>query len=169
MSTATAQGSRLVLGLRRLTPEVALDIVPADPVPAPLHFPRTEQVDSRPAECLASWARQVRDAVEPSFVIDADARVAAMSPGAGALLGLNPVAAVGSRLLDLLVLVDFTETGVPLRDPEMSAPPLRALRSGRLTRALVRLRLPLGSLPTYDVVGIPLAHGAGAVAFLTEV
>jgi hypothetical protein len=165
MSTATAPGSRLVLGLRRLEPEVAR----VDPPPAPLHFPRSVHLDNLPAECLASWARQVRDAVEPSLVIDAAGRVAALSPSAAVLLCVDPVAALGERLLDLLVLVDFTETGVPLLDPEMHAPPLRALRSGRLTRALVRLRLPLGSLATYDMVGVPLAHGAGAVAFLTEV
>lgn len=165
MSTATSPGSRLVLGLRRLEPEV----VRVDPVPAPLLFPRAIHLDNLHAECLASWARQVRDAVEPSLVIDAAGRVAAVSSSAAALLSVDTVAAIGARLLDLLVLVDFTESGVPLLDPEMSAPPLRALRSGRLTRALVRLRLPLGSLATYDMVGVPLAHGAGAVAFLTEV
>jgi hypothetical protein len=157
MSTA-AVGSRLVLGLHRLEP---LHLAPS---PAP-----DGPVDSRAAACLASWAIQVRDAVEPSLVLDADGRVAAMSAGAGVLLGVDVSSCAGARLLDLVVLCDFTETGVPLVDPEMSAPPLRALRSGRMSRGLMRLRLPRGTMPTYDVVGVPLAHGAGVVAFLTEV
>ena len=152
MSTATA-GSRLVLGLHRLD---TLHVAPA-------------QRDDRAAECLALWTQQVRDAVEPALVLDADGRVTAMSAGAGALLGVDPSTCVGTRLLELIVLVDFTETGVPLVDAEMSAPPLRALRSGRMSRGLMRLRLPLGTMPTFDVVGVPLAHGAGALGFLTEV
>ena len=174
MSTATV-GSRLVLGLHRLEQVVPVD-APAAPRPLPRTMPSAADrlssngsVDARATECLASWAIQVRDAVEPSLVVDADGRVAAVSAGAGVLLGIDVSTCVGARLLDLVVLVDFTETGVPLLDPEMSAPPLRALRSGRMSRGLMRLRLPRGGMPTYDVVGVPLAHGAGALAFLTEV
>lgn len=152
MSAATA-GSRLVLGLRRLEP---LHLAPA-------------QRDDREAECLASWSRQIREADEPSFVVDRNGRVAAMSAGAGPLLGVDPGTCVGTHVLDLLVLIDFTQTGVALLDAEMTVPPLRALRSGRMSRGLVRLRLPEGTMPTYDVVGVPLAHSAGALAFLTEV
>lgn len=179
MSTATV-GSRLVLGLHRLetlrlAPSRVEDPSPVETAPqvevlAPVEaLAPVVAIDGRAAECLASWARQVRDAVEPALVVDADGRIAALSAGAGVLLGVDPRTCAGARLLDLVVMVDFTETGVPLLDPEMSAPPLRALRSGRMSRGLVRLRLPLGSMPTYDVVGVPLAHGAGALGFLTEV
>lgn len=166
MSTATA-GSRLVLGLHRLAD------LPQQPQALHLdaaHLNGHSNGHSAPAaEHLASWARQVREAVEPSLVVDADGRIAAVSPGAAVLLGVDPAACTGVRLLDLVVMVDFTQTGVPLVDAEMSAPPLRALRSGRMSRGLVRLRLPRGTMPTYDVVGVPLAHGAGALAFFTEV
>ena len=127
------------------------------------------QRDDRAAECLRSWKRQIREAAEAAFVLDADGRVVAMSRGAGALLSVDTTTCVGTRLLELVVLVDFTESGVALLDAQMTVPPLRALRSGRMSRGLVRLRLPEGTMPTYDVVGVPLAHGAGALAFLSEV
>ena len=92
-----------------------------------------------------------------------------MSAAAGGLMELQPDGCVGALLLDLVYMVDFTQTGLPLVDAELSAPPLRALRSGRLARGLVRLRLPLSGTLTLDVVGVPLAGGSGALAFLSRV
>jgi hypothetical protein len=47
-------------------------------------------------------------------------------------------------------------------------PPLRALATGGLARGLLRLRSAAG-LVTYDVVAVPLAGQAGALAFFLAV
>ncbi len=90
-----------------------------------------------------------------------------MSAGCGRMLDLDPTATVGAPLLDVMVLVDFSATGVPITDAAPYAPPLRSLASGGMARGLVRLRRR-DRLRTYDVVGVPLAGGSGALAFLNE-
>ena len=126
----------------------------------PLPGPRVVHLD-------APWLTQVRTADEACLLLDGAGRVVAMSDAAGAVLAVDPRACVGACLADLLVVIDFTETGVPLPDTRAALPPLRSLSSGRLTRGLVRLRLPLGTTPTLDVVGVPVS--GGALGFLSEV
>lgn len=118
---------------------------------------------------FALWAARVREAAESCLLVDEQGRVAAMSIGCGVMLNIDPVETVGALLLDLIVMVDFSATGLPLPDPELQAPPLRALKSGGLARGLVRIRRRTGTLTTYDVVGVPLAGGLGALGFLTAV
>lgn len=149
-----AQRAQLVLPL--------LQLVPAQPV-----VPRTLDLEQSSVAGRSGWASQVRESLESCLLVDAAGRVAAASLTGAAMLGADPVRCVGALLLDLVTVVDFTETGVPLPEPEMAVPPLRALRSGHLARALVRLRLPSGVVPTYDVVGVPVEEGA--LAFLSEV
>lgn len=130
---------------------------------------RLLHLDARPDSGLARWVDQVRGSDEACLAVDAAGRVVAMSPSCGALLELQPDGSVGALLLDLVYLVDFTQTGLPLVDAERSTPPLRALRSERLARGLVRLRLPMAGPATFDVVGVPLAAGVGALGFFTRV
>lgn len=145
----------LVLPLRALEPE---------PEPEPVS--RTLHLDGSPL--LDDWAARVRDAAEAMLLIDAAGRLVALSTAAGDLLGLDPAAAAGALLLDLVEVVDFTAAAVPVPDPDIQLPPLRAVLTGRLNRGLVRLRSGAAAR-SYDVVGIPLAESAGAVAFLAPV
>jgi PAS domain-containing protein len=128
--------------------------------------PRTLHLDGTPL--LESWAAKVREAAEAMLAVDASGRLVALSPLAAKLLGLDPAAAVGVMLLDLVEVVDFTSAAVPVPDPDVQLPPLRAIVTGRLNRGLVRLRTGHG-LCSYDVVGIPLSDAAGAVAFLATI
>ena len=115
----------------------------------------------------APWLAQVRTADEACLLLDEQGRLSAMSDAAARLLAVDPRGCLGARLADLLVVIDFTETGVPMADPVAALPPLRSLSTGRLTRGLVRVRLPLGATPTLDVVGVPVR--GGALGFLNEV
>jgi hypothetical protein len=151
-----------VMPLTRLSP-------PSEEPSAPQLIPRLLHLD-RPADGgLGSWVARVRGAAEACLVVDVDGRVAAISATCGRMLDVDPVPTVGVLLLDLVELVDFTVAGLPLADPEVQAPPLRALAGGGLTRGLVRLRRATGALSTYDVVGVPLAGSSGALAFFSEV
>lgn len=138
----------LVLPLRRLEPP---------PLARTLHLD--------PPAALEAWTARVREADEACLLVDAAGRVAAMSDSCSAALGFAKGATTGALLLDLVTMVDFTTAGVPVEDPEVQAPPLRALSSGRLTRGLVRLRAG-ATTRTYDVVGVPLAGGVGALGFV---
>jgi hypothetical protein len=149
----------LVLPLRRLSPEPE-----REPDPPPV--PRTLHLDGTPL--LDAWAQRVRDAAEAMLLVDASGRLVALSTTAGELLSLDPTASAGAMLLDLVEVVDFTAGAVPVPDPDVPLPPLRAIVTGRLNRGLVRLR-SRGGLHSYDVVGIPLSDSAGAVGFLAPV
>ncbi len=151
MTVAAVTGLTMVMPLRRLAP------VPRLAEPA-------EQVD----DGLVAWAAHVREADEACLLVDGRSQVVAMSAYCGVMLDLDPAATVGAPLLDVMVLVDFSATGVPISDAAPYAPPLRALASGGMARGLVRLRRR-DRLRTYDVVGVPLAGGAGALAFLNEI
>jgi hypothetical protein len=117
----------------------------------------------------AEWATRITEAQETCLMLDDRGRVVALSTGCALMLDLDPVAALGKALRDLVVLVDFSATGLPVDDPEAQLPPLKALRSGTMARALIRLRLAREVLTTYDVVGVPLAGGVGALGFFSEV
>ena len=130
--------------------------------------PRTA-ADDRLDVSAAAWAERVTQAQESCLQLDDRGRVVAISSGCAMALNLDATAAIGRALRDLVVLVDFTATGVPVDDPELQLPPLKALRSGSLARGLVRLRLGREVLTTYDVVGVPLAGGVGALGFFAEV
>jgi hypothetical protein len=118
---------------------------------------------------IASWAERVTEAQETALLLNERGRVVAISTGAALALNLDVTTCLGKALLDLVVVVDFSATGVPIDDPDVQLPPLKALRSQTMARGLVRLRLGRGVLTTYDCVGVPLAGGAGALAFFAEV
>jgi hypothetical protein len=118
---------------------------------------------------VAAWGQRVMEAQETALLLNDRGRVVAISTGAALALNLNPQTCLGKALLDLVVLVDFSATGVPVEDPDVQLPPLKALRSQTMARGLVRLRLGRGVLVTYDCVGVPLAGGDGALAFFAEV
>jgi hypothetical protein len=173
------QGPHMMMPLLRLAPppdearDDTRDATPditgrIDGGPAP-RIPRLLDLDDPTDTGLAAWVVRIREASEACLVIDRTGRVAAMSGCGGQLLSVDPVAAVGVLLLDLVVLVDFTSTGIPIADPDLQLPPLRALKSGGMARGLVRLRRPHGGLGTYDIVGVPLTGRVGALAFLVEV
>ena len=148
-----ARGVSLVLPLRNLGPD-----------PEPVR--RTLDLTGSPL--LDDWASRVRDGAEAMLLVDASGRLVALSAAAGALLGLEPTTSAGAMLLDLVEVVDFTAAAVPVPDPDIQLPPLRAIVTGRLNRGLVRLRSD-ARVRSYDVVGIPLADSAGAVGFLAAV
>ncbi len=176
---AVASGPRLVIPLRLLAPATTAEPRPgettkaeptkAPPTAGPPPVARLLHLDERPDSGMAGWVEQVRASAEACLAINSAGRVVALSASCGDLLELQPDGAVGALLLDLVYMVDFTHTGLPLADAERSTPPLRALRSGRLARGLVRLRLPMAGTSTFDVVGVPLADGVGALGFLTRV
>ena len=118
---------------------------------------------------IASWAQRITEAQETALLLNDRGRVVAISTGAALALDLDVTTCLGRPLLELVVVVDFSETGVPIEDPDVQLPPLKALRSQTMARGLVRLRLKGGVLVTYDCVGVPLAGGAGALAFFAEV
>lgn len=135
----------------------------------PLHVLQPRQSDDGLHGSLAEWALHVTRAQETALVINDRGRVVAVSTGCALALNLDVTTCIGKPLLDLVVLVDFSQAGVPVEDPDVQLPPLKALRSGSLARGLVRLRLGRGVLSTYDVVGVPLAGGRGALGFFSEV
>ena len=145
-----------MLPLRRLEPG------PGTSAPGPRAgaVARTLHLDGTPL--LEAWANRVREAAEVMLLVDASGRLVALSDSCGVLLGLDPTSSSGAMLLDLVEVVDFTAAGVPVPDPDVQLPPLRAIVTGRLNRGLVRLRTGV-VLRTYDVVGIPLSDAAGAV------
>ena len=137
-----------------------------------LALPRSEEdllVQLSLTRGVAAWAPRIREAEEACLLLDEHGRVVALSTGCALALTIDPVSGVGHPLVDLLEVVDFSATGVPVEDPADQLPPLKALRMGSLARALIRLRLGRTVTVTYDVVGVPLAGGAGALAFFTEV
>ncbi|MCU1602472.1 MAG: fold-4 domain protein [Frankiales bacterium] len=146
-------------GASLLLPLTRLDAAPS-PVVRLLHL------DAPRDTGFGRWVDQVRDAAEACLLLDADGRVAAMSRSCGDLLAVDPTGAVGALLLDLVELVDFA-AGLAVPDPEVQAPPLRSLATGRLTRGLVRLSSTRAQRATYDVVGVPVS--GGVLAFLSEV
>lgn len=118
---------------------------------------------------VAAWAERVTRAQETALLLNDHGRVVAISTGCALALNLDVSTCLGKPLINLVVLVDFSAIGVPVDDAEVQLPPLKALRSNSLARGLVRLRLGRGVLTTYDCVGVPLAGGAGVLAFFNDV
>ena len=118
---------------------------------------------------VAAWSDRVTQAQETVLLLNERGRVVAISTGAALALNLDTTTCLGKSLLDLVVVVDFSATGVPVDDPDVQLPPLKAMRSQTMARGLVRLRLGRGILMTYDCVGVPLAGTSGALAFFAEV
>lgn len=133
-----------------------------------LALPR-EPAEEGYAGSVGEWVKRVTEAQETCLLLDDRGRVVALSRGCALVLDVAPEAAIGKALRDLVVLVDFSATGVPVEDPELHLPPLKALRSATMARGLVRLRVAPEVFPTYDVVGVPLAGGVGALGFFAEV
>ena len=126
------------------------------------------------AEFLTSvgrWIATVETAAEPCLIIDSVGTICALSPSAGALLGLGtPAEAVGEPLLGgVLRLIDFTAGAGELDEPEIERiPPLLAIRSGRLARGLMRVQTDVGDAHlTVDAIATPLLMDGEAVASLT--
>jgi hypothetical protein len=102
-------------------------------------------------------------------VLDTNGIVVAASPGCAELLAIDPVAAIGQRLVaGVLRLFDFNPISAELAAWEVDKiPPLLAIRSGGLTRGLLRLPGADGSLNTVDAVSVPLRDNDGVVGSLT--
>lgn len=123
------------------------------------------------------WSLVVSAADEPCLLIDADARVVAISASGCELLGLgDPRDVIGRPLFDGgLRLLDFTANRGELTEPEIDKiPPLLALSSGRLARGLLRVQgvSPDASDATVDAISTPvLTDGAvaGSLTFFSEV
>lgn len=125
--------------------------------------------DNQLVGSAAEWAKRITEAQETCLLLDERGRVVALSAGCALTLNIDAVSALGRPLRELVSLVDFSATGLPVEDPEVQLPPLKALRSQTMARGLVRLRLGPRVLTTYDVVGVPLAGGVGALGFFSEV
>lgn len=123
---------------------------------------------------LRRWSAVLRQAAEPSLVIDARETIIGVSISCCELLGLgDPAAAAGRSLLDEVRLIDFTANQGELSEPEMAnIPPLLAITSGRLARGLLRVLRP-GQLPcTVDAISTPLRDSdevVGSLTFFAEV
>lgn len=152
------RGQRLILPLRRLDE-------PTGPA-----VRRTLDLDAHGGGQLGVWHAAVQSSQEACLLLDGDARVVAASSAVGAVLGTTAGSAVGAKFVDLVTAVDFTSGAAPAPavEFERSMPPLRALATGGLARGLLRLRSAAG-LVTYDVVAVPLAGQAGALAFFLAV
>ena len=115
---------------------------------------------------LGRWALAVADAEEPSLVVDVDEVIVALSPACHELFGLER-SAVGRKLLEVLHLLDFSQTGGALGPGEVNKiPPLLALASGRLARGLLRVEYRDGAC-TLDAIATPLVDDAGTTGSLT--
>jgi len=125
------------------------------------------ETDPPPADPLARWVAAVVEAVEPCVVIDARARVVAMSPSCVRLLGLFS-APIGQPLHGgALQLVDFSSEAGSLTDDEVGKiPPLLSLNSGRLARGLIRAECE-GSACTLDAIATPIGEPGVVVGSLT--
>lgn len=118
---------------------------------------------------LDRWGSVVASAAEPCLVVDATGTVIAASLGCDGLLGINPAAVRGRRLLDdVLQLLDFNAVSGELPDWEAEKiPPLLAIASGGLARGLLRIRDEHGTPRTVDAVSAPLGDGPSVVGSIT--
>lgn len=131
------------------------------------------------AEFLSSverWTSTVMAAAEPCLIINNEGTIAALSPACGELLGLGkPVEAIGQQLLTAIKLIDFTANASALEELDADKiPPLLAVKSGRLTRGLMRVVPERDASPvTVDAISTPLLDGEervlGALTFFSAV
>lgn len=129
------------------------------------------------AGSLDLWSYPVSMAAEPCLLVDAAGVLVAASPGCTTLLGIDPRAAMGRRLVGgVLHLLDF---GAIMSDlPAWEAdkiPPRLAATTGGLARGLMRLRGPDGAPRTVDAISVPLRDNAasspvaGSLTFFSHV
>jgi hypothetical protein len=131
-----------------------------------------EVADLRPggtSGSLERWGSVVASASEPCLVVDAAGVVVAASPGCQTLFGINVTAARGQRLVDgVLRLLDFSAVSGELPGWEADKiPPLLAIASGGLARALLRVPDGPGPARTVDAVSAPLRDGSAVVGSIT--
>lgn len=151
-----------------MQPSPELVPVPAPPMPEPVPVPPSPDLVPVPPE-LRRWCVAVDGATEPCLVVDGLSRIVAASARACELLGLGePAMSFGLSLFaGVLRLLDFTATGAPLSDGELEKiPPVLAVSSGRLARALMRVRSGC-EVVTVDAIATPLFDGAKVVGSLT--
>jgi hypothetical protein len=124
---------------------------------------------ARGSGSLSLWACTVEIAREPSVVLDANGIVVAASPGCAGLLSIDPVAAVGQRLVNgVLRLLDFNPVSGELPGWEVNRiPPMLAIKSGGLARGLLRIPGPDDTPTTVDAISVPLRDGTHVVGSLT--
>lgn len=158
--TGTRQPDRPVVLRLPLRPLEAPDLQPSAPAP-----PRT--LDLEPGD-LRPWIAAVSSSEDACLVVDAEGRLAAVSPSASVLLDLDDDR-IGMRFAELVRTVDFSLGARPELDQGQNLPPLRALESGRTARALLRVRHRDAALVTLDVVSTPLACRVGSLSFLQQV
>jgi hypothetical protein len=158
--------SELRLPLRRLDAASGCDAAAAGTGSADQVAP-SRRLDLEPGE-LRPWLDAVRSSEDACLLLDADARVAAVSGRAGVLLDLDDDC-VGRDLATLVRAIDFSSHARPDPDQQRALPPVVALDSGHTARGLLRLRHRDAALVTLDVVSTPLARGAGVLSFLHPV
>ncbi len=151
---------------------------------APAHAPPPEPVTRRRVVNVAApermtvptpltrWSAAVAAAHDACFVVDVNGVVISISVAAVELLGCGDATVIGCHILDVLRLVDL-ETGAANPDYGARITPLAVLDQPGLSRSLLRVRHPDGSLvtldsssaPVHDVTGYPL----GSVTFLAPI
>lgn len=142
-------------------PQLLLPLVRLAPESAP---PPARRLDLDPGP-LRPWVDPVRGATEACLLVDADARLVALSGAAGAVLGAAGDV-TGALLTDVVRALDFTAAARPELDQHRALPVLTALQTHAPARGLLRLRHRDGTLLTVDVTAAPVAMGRGALAFL---
>jgi hypothetical protein len=117
---------------------------------------------------LDLWEYTVRHAHEACLVLDVNANVVAASAGCDELFSVDPADAVGRRLVDVLRLLDFNAVAGKLPEREVDKiPPMVAISTASLARALLRISGADGSADTVDAVSVPLRDGDRVVGSLT--
>ena len=109
----------------------------------------------------------MRTGAEASLLLDAEGCLVAVSGAAAALLQLDHDS-IGRPLVDVVELVDFTAAAATLSS-SAPLPMLTAMQTGRLTRAVIRVRTADRRCTTYDVISAPLIENGGSLSFLLPV
>ncbi len=133
--------------------------------------PGAPRTPARPTNgrALDVWAAAVAVAAEACLLVNTAGVVIAASPGSAELLGVDPVASVGRRLVDgVLRLLDFNAVSGELPDWEVDKiPPLLVLSTGGLARGLLRIGDGSGEPSTVDAISTPVRDAGVLVGSLT--
>lgn len=125
-----------------------------------------------PDDPVARWAAVARNATDPCLVLDLDGRVAAMSPPAASLFG-QPPDRCGSRLDEIMILLDFSDSARLAPPTGQRVPPIVAVQENQLSRGVLRVRGADGRPMMLDSVATPLHDAAarvvGALTFFAAV
>jgi hypothetical protein len=123
-------------------------------------------------DALGQWANVVSGSLDACLVLDDVCRVVAISSTAAAHMGEPAHAMLGRFLLEVIQIVDFTETAGPGEAYKRSIAPVAAVRDDHLHRGLLRLRQADGQRVTLDAVAAPIRgpHGrvAGSITFFAS-